>query len=331
MKRIPYISFIRVLAMLSIILGHYLTMIGIYTYQLLSIGVEIFLFISGFIYGKKHFCIKVNAWGGVWFKERWKKLILPMWITIFSLNIVRAFFNYEIEWFETLICLLNLQGISRVFINMNIPAIEGMEQTWFVTVIFLCYIIMFFLQKFPHLEEKIITKYYWFVLIVIFLQICFVYCGIQLSYIIQFFIGYFCARIKTKSVKRTIIMLSVLMLIVCFFRILSQKFIDGTVFYNHVIARLSFNVLSIWLIANQILICNKCHKLTDKLITSKIWNLLDKSSYYLFLSHYMFCVGAFAVNNWSAGFWGQVWLFTVLTLMSTTIIMFTTNKVGTYF
>lgn len=53
------ISIIRVLAMLSIVLGHICTWKGINTYQLGAIGVEVFLFISGYLYGKKridHIC-----------------------------------------------------------------------------------------------------------------------------------------------------------------------------------------------------------------------------------------------------------------------------------
>ena len=47
----PAISFVRVIAMMSIIVGHLFVIYGINDYQLLAIGVEIFLFISGFLYG----------------------------------------------------------------------------------------------------------------------------------------------------------------------------------------------------------------------------------------------------------------------------------------
>lgn len=42
MKRRFDLSFIRVMAMFSIILGHWFSFLNINTYQLLSIGVEIF-------------------------------------------------------------------------------------------------------------------------------------------------------------------------------------------------------------------------------------------------------------------------------------------------
>ena len=57
------ISFVRVLAMLSVILGHWCSFAGIYTYQLGGIGVQIFIFLSGYIYGQKDIP-NIMAWGG---------------------------------------------------------------------------------------------------------------------------------------------------------------------------------------------------------------------------------------------------------------------------
>lgn len=58
------LSAIRVLAMLSIILGHWLSFLGINTYQLLSVGVEIFLFLSGYLYSNKKLVKKVVILAG---------------------------------------------------------------------------------------------------------------------------------------------------------------------------------------------------------------------------------------------------------------------------
>lgn len=47
------VSIIRVLSMLMIILDHLLPWKGIDNEHLLSVGVEIFLFISGYLYGDR--------------------------------------------------------------------------------------------------------------------------------------------------------------------------------------------------------------------------------------------------------------------------------------
>lgn len=52
-KRNAGISLIRVAAMLSIVFAHICAWKGIYLYQLGSIGVEVFLFISGYLYGRR--------------------------------------------------------------------------------------------------------------------------------------------------------------------------------------------------------------------------------------------------------------------------------------
>lgn len=71
------ISIIRVLAMLSIIAGHVLNWEGVETYQLLSVGVEIFLFISGYLYAKKE--IKSISYFA---KNRILKILVPAWIVV---------------------------------------------------------------------------------------------------------------------------------------------------------------------------------------------------------------------------------------------------------
>lgn len=64
----PAISFIRVLAMFSIIVGHLCTAYNINTFQFGSIGVEIFLFISGFLYGNYQ-ADSWLKWGGASMEE----------------------------------------------------------------------------------------------------------------------------------------------------------------------------------------------------------------------------------------------------------------------
>ena len=49
----PRISVIRVCAMLSIIAGHWLSMQNINHFQFGAIGVEIFFFVSGYLYSDK--------------------------------------------------------------------------------------------------------------------------------------------------------------------------------------------------------------------------------------------------------------------------------------
>lgn len=66
--------------MLSIIAGHWLNMIGIYDYQLLAIGVEIFLILSGYLYKEKRID-KISVFA----KNRYRRLYIPYIWTMFFL------------------------------------------------------------------------------------------------------------------------------------------------------------------------------------------------------------------------------------------------------
>ena len=66
----PNISVIRTIAVFSIIAGHLLTMYNIEHFQFGAIGVEIFFFISGYLYSDKRIDDVKK-----WLVNRWKRLI----------------------------------------------------------------------------------------------------------------------------------------------------------------------------------------------------------------------------------------------------------------
>ena len=129
-ERINYISIIRVIAMISIIAGHFLTMIGINHMQYGSIGVEIFLFMSGWLYARKNIKNKKE-----WIKQKWIKIVIPVWIMYVFLLLLKIICNKSIDFMSIFFYLLNLQGINRIFNNLVVPQFDGLGHTWFVTII----------------------------------------------------------------------------------------------------------------------------------------------------------------------------------------------------
>lgn len=120
-KRDSTISIIRVLAMISIIAGHVFAWENINTYQLLSIGVEIFLFVSGYLYAHKDIDSIL-----AFLKERITKLLIPSWIMMCVLGIATWCIEGELESGTVLVYLLNLQGIPFVFRGIKKwPVISG--------------------------------------------------------------------------------------------------------------------------------------------------------------------------------------------------------------
>ena len=149
MKKDPVISLIRVLAMFSIIIGHYLSMININHFQFGAIGVEIFLFISGWLYSEKQIehC-------GKWLYGRCKRILVPYWIVLSFIIMLRIAFKQENPLFSVVLFYLNLQGINKVLPSITYESITGMGHTWFLTVLMICYVLMIFIKKEKNIEKK---------------------------------------------------------------------------------------------------------------------------------------------------------------------------------
>lgn len=314
------ISFVRVLAMISIIIGHWCSFAGIYTYQLGSIGVQIFIFLSGYIYGKKNIS-NILTWGG----RRLKRLMPPLWCTLSIVLVIHSFLGDPFKTSQVLLHTFNIQGLDHFFTKFSISKIPGMAHTWFVTVIAICYACTALLKHFKEIELYIRKHIKQTFITAVILQICLSYCGIQISLIIEFFIGYFLAG-KNWLTKKIFIIVTAGSVIFGFIRIILRNIIDGSVFYDDIIAEISFDFLAIWIVMILFFLCNMNKNAFLKLTNTRCWKFLDLASYPLYLVHYMFLVGEISVSNWVGGsIITQTIVFVVLTLISATVVTFLTN------
>lgn len=153
--------------------------------------------------------------------------------------------------------------------------------------------------------------------------------GIQIIYILQFFIGYFLFKLDIKETqnkwvsKKAFVFLTVASVVLAGIRLITNRYIDGTVLYDRIIARWSFSIIAIWLIAILVYVCRSVW--VEKLVKSKVWKILDITSYPLFLTHYMFLTGPMKVMNWFKGVPLQLIMFTLLTFTSAAIITLITS------
>ena len=72
MERNYKISIIRILSMISIVLCHIFQAQKMTFAFWLNVGVQVFLFMSGFLYGKKNI---ENTWS--WIKRQFSKILIP--------------------------------------------------------------------------------------------------------------------------------------------------------------------------------------------------------------------------------------------------------------
>ena len=320
----PAISFVRVIAMLSIILGHVCTEYGINTFQFGGIGVEIFLFISGYLYGTK----EINSYLH-WGIKRWNRLIPPLWCAVAICAMITVVTGFSFEWKSLLLYVFCIQGISRILYLVKIPTLLGMGQTWFLTILIVCYIIMLLLKRFPKLEKNIDEHKAIYFLGAVIIQVLLCFVGIQIVYCLQFFMGYFLSKKDLNHAQNAwvtrphVIMLTLFSVVSAAVRVVANQYIDGTILYDRIIARWSFCIISIWLIAILVLLCKKAR--IGQMVESRTWMLIDVMSYPLFLAHYMFLTGEMRVMIWLEKSICQLLAFVILTFLVATVITFLTE------
>lgn len=145
-KRSYSISMIRVISLSMIITCHIMQHEGLFLAWWLNVGVEIFLCISGYLYGqaKKR---EVKEF----YKSRSIKILLPYYIVLLFFSVVEALFfrgSFSI-----------LRFIGSVFCRTTIA---GGEHLWFVGYILLCYAMLPILNEYRDSCVSSAKSFVWF-------------------------------------------------------------------------------------------------------------------------------------------------------------------------
>ena len=318
------ISIIRVLAMFSIILTHWCKLAQINDYQLFSIGVEIFLFISGYLYGKKEISNKT-----LWIKTRIKRLMFPYWMVLILIAGTRLLLEMNISIKNFVLNLFSIQGINRILLNLDTGSIEGYGQTWFLTILWVCYFIMLLLKSNKRIDYYLSNRPVCLFAILAVLQIVMAFCGVQMVYIICYFMGYFLSR-KEWLNKKIYALITCLFIVLSIVRLTTRNIFDGTILYDHIIARWSFVAMAIWIIMTLLFVCNRYKRISENIVKSKAWSIMDYLSYPLFLTHYALLSGDLSVKFLGGNLIVQTLIFALLTMVLSVIVAFTTDWSGAY-
>ena len=289
----PEISYIRVFSMLTVIIAHYLTWRNVYTFQIATIAVSAFLFISGYLYGNKSIDNRKD-----WIKNRINRVLVPFWILAVALSIyliVKG--NYQFALIQIVESFLNLQGIHNIILfpfalgNGHLP---GLAHCWFLTVIMLCYISIVFLKN-SRVEKFGDNHPGLLLLFSIVLHIAFCFINVAIGCFIIFFIGYFYRRLEStrKTSNSFLALITFATLVAVSIRIALKKIIDGECFYDIFIASFSSNMCAIWCFLLVKWMCEK-RSLLVTISARKSWKWIDNMTYPLYLTHYMFLKEPFA-------------------------------------
>ena len=136
MKKNVSIQIIRICAMFFIIICHLVSESNnnfiVQTAQFFNVGVYIFLFLSGYLYGKKK--IENNK---EWLIGRAKKIMIPTYCFVVFLTLIHIMRN-TMDFKYIFIHLFDLQ--------YYLGGLGGAQHLWFVSIIMICYIVNVHLQ-----------------------------------------------------------------------------------------------------------------------------------------------------------------------------------------
>ena len=188
------ISIIRSMSVLLIIISHILQGYNNLMAFWFNIGVQIFLVMSGFLYGAKD----ISNYGE-WYTKRFKRILKPYYTYLIIIIPVFLVFNKNnISSVQIIYYFLNLQGVSG--------SIAGLGHLWYVTLIAICYLITPIIFKY-NISRKENSKLKFYLLMVfqfIILQLISLKIGSNLvPWVATYMFGFYLAgRNNYKTSKR---------------------------------------------------------------------------------------------------------------------------------
>lgn len=309
------ISLIRMISLLMIISCHILQGLNNSLAFWVNVGVQIFLFISGFLYGNK----KITD-AKEFYKKRFFKIFLPYFIfmnIILLIEYIILKYTYSFRYI-----LGNTLGMGGLIGTYSI-----ISHTWFMSYILLCYILTPILDKCFNNDFK--HNLINFVLICAFLQILEFYGIFNLAviWIINYILGYFYARTyeDSKNRKKLSILVFIAFIIVISLVIMLETkvtvlpiiknfavYIDR---YGHVLLG-----STIFIILYEIL------KKVD-IKDNKLLSFSDKYSYYIYLTHQVFILGAFSLLFLTKILTVNILIIFICSILSGILLEFICNKI----
>ena len=183
------------------------------------LGVYVFFFISGYLYGNRRIENKKN-----WICKRILRLFIPLYLYL----IFYYLRGNEIVLHNLLLQLINLQGLNYIFTNL--PAVPG---PWFLTVIMFCYLFLILINK--YLCSLLNNKKYNYkrvIFISIIIYLLFKAINIDIIGVLVFFIGYMYKIEDNNNYDlKNLVKSSLLLISVFSIRIIAKQLFDSIYIY----------------------------------------------------------------------------------------------------
>lgn len=292
------LSYVRISALLMIVLCHYCQAYGNKWAYVFNVGVQIFFALSGFLYGQK----EIDNWWQ-WSKKRFVKLYIPMFVFLTMILPLYFFFRREelsIVWYAS--NYLNLQGFSFA---LGGGTISGIRHLWFMTAIALCYCSTPLLQLFKNKSNYILPI---LILLIVFnYYLVWAQLAFMLSWILVYAAGYLFANIGYK--RLAVLLITILMIALSC--VLEWSEILN---YFNPKNRLWHDLLGIAFLLNCYWILSNCIRIKMPEWLTKI----DKYSFHIYIIHYFLLIGPFSMAHlFDNILWNVIISFGLIVVMTT--------------
>lgn len=281
-KQLHFATWLRVAGMVSILLCHfvqqsqnpYLNMSA----QFFNIGVELFMILSGFLFGIRGGVIDAKKW----YLKRIKRIFVPYEIFVVLLFVIHAVCGLNLLDMDWIWLALGLQG--------SVVGVLGAEQTWFITPLLLCYAITPLLDRYitpQRTKPQVIS----IVCVAVGIKLLWaipespVYrtlLSLISEYIVAFVVGRFFEKL-TFSEGKAVAAFTV-MCVTFGMRLAARHFFDGTVFYERIACGYTQSLAAFCIFYLFAVVFQNVQP-------PKWASFIGKISFEVYLVHYMFCVG----------------------------------------
>ena len=259
-------------------------------------GVQIFFFISGYLYSMKKEMYDMN-----WFQKQLKKIVMPYLILLLIVLIADFIcFNKTYSIKVLLQNILCLQGFTY--------CIDELTHTWFISYILLSYLITPFLSEFDFngiSELKFLIKISFLSVFLLLLEVLGIV-NIHIPYLLCYIWGFFFySYYKENDYKfnKLIIILLILFCLTLPIRLNVQynlfDFFNLELFRNYSYITISINHNFLFILLFLILL-----SLFDyiKINSNNFLIFFDRYSYYIYLTHQIFILNDFSLLNLTDSF-----------------------------
>lgn len=324
------ISIIRCISMFMIITCHILQYLNNSLAWWFNVGVQIFLFISGFLYGQKEIFNYMD-----WIKKRVKKILSTYYVYIIIVSIIYYIFHKD---------LFSIKAIIKSILCLQyfFGGIEGLGHLWFISFIIMCYIItpglQYIYSKFMNKKHEISFWFNFFIFMII-LHIINILIPVSLSIpnLFCYIIGYFISRryfnnkylnkydkIKLNNLLVSFIMLSILInMLVIYFKyykgIVSMSAGNILFDYGHSILGISIFFTIYYTVSKWKIIKNK--------YLERIICLLDNYSFEIYIVHQIYILGIYSLMKLTKFLFLNIIVIIVMIIISAYLLKKVTRSI----